>query len=377
MGTEGDLLGLAKEITPTSLREYAKAAGWEQVKAGIYGRNYLFRSISDSLSQLVIPMDAGEDSDDYAQLILDAASRIAMQERRLPEAVLNDLLAPNADTLRFRIATQQSDAGTLPLQDGISLLEGAKKAVLAAACSVINPATFHPRMKRAESDALLHACRLGQTERGSFIVRVSCPISAVAFSGTDRPFVRRTTTLLLRSAKRIVRAIEEDQIDSVFESTADEPVISANFCDAILQMQSAQEQASLTISAQLAKTLPETETSEFPFEVKFNSDYFETVEEIMEKLRHSTPESEAQFAATVETLNGDIGDDGSRSGEAIVIAIDGEEPTRARVILSAEDYKIADQAHMNNWLVFFSGVLERHRRLSVIKNIKNFKTLEK
>jgi hypothetical protein len=89
-------------------------------------------------------------------------------------------------------------------------------------------------------------------------------------------------------------------------------------------------------------------------------------------LRGFGPDSEANFAATVETLNGDAGEDGRRSGEVIVRAISNDESIKARIFLSADEYKIADEAHMTNALVSFSGVLQRQRRLNIIKNVSNF-----
>src|SRR5205807_5516419 len=109
----------------------------------------------------------------------------------------------------------------------------ARKALLAASCSAVQPQTFHPRLSRTEAEQLLQACRLGQTERGSFTAVIACPIDAVGpqallpklmplFEGqtgpvagagaepplvSPEPFTRRTTSLLMRSVARIVQGI--------------------------------------------------------------------------------------------------------------------------------------------------------------------------
>src|SRR5229473_4018172 len=129
MKADASLERLAKGVSPSAIRDYAKATGWEQVREGVKGRIYLLRHSTDRLRQLVIPMDF---SDDYAEVIVDATSRIASLEGRPTEAVLTDLLTPDADILRFRVAARDVDV-TLPLQEGIDLLDGAKKALLAAA----------------------------------------------------------------------------------------------------------------------------------------------------------------------------------------------------------------------------------------------------
>jgi hypothetical protein len=231
-------------------------------------------------------------------------------------------------------------------------------------------------MSRSESAQLLEACRLGQTEQGSFIVKIACPLSAVDRRPSEIPFARKTTELLIKSAHRIVDAIERDQVDSIFEESSHLPMISSNLCDAILQMQATKENASLTISAQWASVLPEpTQSADLPAEVKFNPDYFDVVEDIYLRLRPSEGDSVSVFVGTVETLNGDIGEDGQRFGEVILYLFHEDEILRVRVTLTAEQYAIADDAHMNGTMVVVKGTLRRGRRVHRITELQSFEPL--
>jgi hypothetical protein len=159
------------------------------------------------------------------------------------------------------------------------------------------------------------------------------PLSAVESTSPGGSFVRKTTKLLLESANRIVRAIERDDVASVVNNVPNQPIISSNLCDAILQMQAAKENAALSISAQWAKTITEESSCELPTEVRFNPDYFEAVEDIYLRLRPSSEDSEATFAGVVETLNGDVGEDGRRSGEVILYVLHEDKILRTRVDL--------------------------------------------
>ncbi|MGC1685381.1 MAG: hypothetical protein WA734_07170 [Candidatus Acidiferrales bacterium] len=372
MKADTSLEQLAKGISPSAVRDYAKATGWEHVRDGVKGRIYLFRHSTDRLRQLAIPMDFSED---YADAIVDATTTIASLEGSSVHAVLTDLMMPDADIIRFRVATRDEAGGTLPLQEGINLLDGARKAVLAAACSVVTPQSHHPRMSRTESDQLLSSCRLGQTEKGSFVVKIACPLSAVRENSGDIPFVRKTTKLLLKSAHRIVEAIERDDVESVYSDLPNQPVISSNLCDAILQMQDTKENASLSISAKWASVLPEPSEPDLPPEVTFNPDYFGIVEDIHLRLRPSSEDSELVFPASVETLNGDVGDDGRRSGDVMLYVFNEQEILRARVTLDPDQYEIADQAHMEASFVLVKGVLHRGRRVHRITDIELFQLL--
>lgn len=372
MKVDAALERLAASVSPGAIRDYAKAAGWELVREGVRGRVYLLRHPTDRLRQLIVPMDFSED---YAEVVVDVAARLAAEEKKSIEAVLNDLMTPDSDILRFRVETRDEHGVTLPLQEGINLLDGAKKAVLAAACSVVNPQSHHPRMRRTESEQLLSACRLGQTEKGSFIVKIVCPLSAVKEGSTDRPFVRRATKLLLKSAHRIVEAIERDEVESVYQELPDQPVISSNLCDAILQMQDTKENASLSISAQWASVMPDPGDPDLPAEVRFNPEYFDIVEDIQLRLRPQEGESESVFPASVETLNGDLGEDGRRSGEVMLYVFNEDEILRARVTLDADQYAIADKAHMDGLFVVFRGLLQRGRRVHRINRVETFSLL--
>jgi hypothetical protein len=377
MSTDG-LFEIAKSVSPQSAREYAKANGWEQVKEGVKGRIYLFRHSEEKLRQLIVPMDAT--TTDYAEMILEAASKLAAMEERPLDAVLNDLLLPNADILRFRLVEPEAANGSVPLQDGINLLEGAKKALLAAACSVVSPRSHHPRMSRTEADSLLASCKLGQTERGSYTMKIECPLEAVEEEAPllqgHEPFVRRTTKLLLQSSQRIVQGIERDEVETIYEEQSGQPVISSNLCDALLQMQSVKDDATLSLSAKWASIKPEPASTGIPTEVRFNPDYFPVISDIYTKLRPAGEERESIFVATVETLNGDIGPDGRRAGDVGLWVFHEDETLPTRVNLNANEYEIADRAHMTGGIVVLKGVLHRGRRVHKITKIEVFKPLE-
>ncbi len=47
-------------------------------------------------------------------------------------------------------------AATCLLDHGINIFLGTKKAILAAACSVVQPQPFHPRLSQTEAEQLSH-----------------------------------------------------------------------------------------------------------------------------------------------------------------------------------------------------------------------------
>ena len=139
-----DILQLLK---PQQVRSYALAKGWQRIP-GVNGDIALFQHPAGQWDQLIVPMD--ESLDDYPRRLRDVIENLASFENRPVAEVLSDLLRPDADILRYRVISPATGRGTIPLVDGIQLLEGAKRSILAAACSVVQPHPYHPRMSRTD-----------------------------------------------------------------------------------------------------------------------------------------------------------------------------------------------------------------------------------
>jgi hypothetical protein len=362
-------------VNPQQVRSYALAKGWLRVPE-VNGEIALFRHPASQWDQLLVPLD--ETFDDYDKRIFEVVQTLAGFEARSPMEVLDDLLIPDSDVLRFRVTSLATARGSVPLIEGINLLEGVRRSLLATACSVVHPVPYHPRMSRTEALQLIGACRLGQTERGSFTVAVSCPLRAVesdqVVAASAEPFARSTTSFLMRSLHRIIRAIEADQVNEVFEVKETEPVLSANLCDALLQMQPSQERSWLDVSLSWATTLPPQ--AQIPTSVRIKSEYFPFIEDMYKTLRPLKAPAASLFFGYVLTLNGQPGDDGRMQGETTLSLLYEEDVFKARADLSADDYQKAIDAHRNAEPVKFWGVLHLGRRIHRLAEISGFSVLQ-
>jgi len=366
---------LLRLVKPQQVRGYALAKGWQRVQ-GVNGEIALFDHSHSQWRQLVVPMD--ETFDDYDKRVFEVVQTLSEIESRPGTEILNDLLMPDSDVLRFRVTSASTARGLVPLIEGIALVEGAKKSLLAAACSVVNPVSHHPRMSWTEALQMIGACQLGQTVRESFTLALSCPIRAVeseqpSLTGED-PFTRSATSLLMRSIDRVVRAIEADRETDVFEAKETEPVVSANLCDAILQMQPSAEQAALAISASWATTLPPR--ARIPAAVRIKAEYFPIIEDIYKELLPTRAPASSLFFGKVVTLNGQPGDDGRMQGETTLALLHDEEILKARADLGPDDYQKAVDAHRKDQPIKLWGVLHLGRRIHRVTEIKGFGALE-
>jgi len=109
-------------------------------------------------------------------------------------------------------------------------------------------------------------------------------------------------------------------------------------------------------------------------------DYFPEIEKVRRKLRPIPTGNQDQYMiGTVETLNGDVGEDGRRCGEVVLSLLipDEDELIKARTSLNSTDYEKAVSAHeKGRSYVKIRGQLTRGVRISRIDNPEGFTLVE-
>ena len=163
---------------------------------GVNGKIAVYKNPDSPLRQLIVPLD--EQFDDYGVRTAEAIQRLAEFEKRPAKEILNHLLLPPADLLAE--VSSDAEGGTLPLDHAVRMIDGTRKVLLSEAHSVLVPQPYHPRMSRVEAEDFLSRCRLGQTDRGSFVLTVACPLvlKADLLDPNGEPFTRRVTSLLMQ-----------------------------------------------------------------------------------------------------------------------------------------------------------------------------------
>ena len=341
------------KIAPTDLRDFLKAQGWELVEDGLRDRLYVLNNQQFDRRQLVFPMDLG--APDYADSVSAVVEKVAEMSGDLTEAVVTKIQSLKDDVLRLRIFFNGNDS-SLPLGFAATLVQSTEKLLRAAACTVLKPRTHHPRLALSEAAQLIEKSRFGQTENGSFILRVACPINAMEVQGSldlgedHAPFVRQVTLSLQKGILALTNAIEADTLDRFVAELkdAESPLVSSNLCEALVGMHDEQVENSLDVGFDWSVLRPVFH--QFPRVVRIQRDYFSRIEEVRRELRAVERHQEGSFIGTVERLDGEMGDDGFRSGPVNLSLLlpDEGETVKARVVLSAKDYKKADHAHMRN-----------------------------
>jgi hypothetical protein len=338
----------------------------------------VFQHPSSELDQLVVPVET-KDTDAYAVLAGEAVRKLASWEKRPATAVLNDLLLPPSDVIRFRTSSPEAETGSLPLDRTVQLLTGVRRLLSSVAHSALTPQRYFPRLRRTEAEEFVGRCQVGQTERGSFTLAVACPLDLPP-AGTRlfeqpppvAPYSRRVTEMLMRTVEELAQAADFSRAGELTDTTK-HPGISANFCEALLLLRPSGDRSFLGVSSSWSRVLPVEDARRMRAEVELRQEAFEAAEQLAPRLRPDPSATEDRYVGFVEELRGGLAPEGSGpSGEVWLSVHEDGDFVRARVNLSVAQYAIANAAHMAGELIRLRGLLRRLPRSREIESVTEF-----
>lgn len=328
-------------------------------------------------TEIVLPLD--RNFSDYSDLIYDALYKISKVENREFEQVINDLLLPPSDVIRFRVDNKRTEYGLITFNEGFSLLDNAKKSLFTTACDIINPTFFHKRMSYKSAQQFIDSCFLGQTERGSFIASVVCPFinetidekpaQLSLFNSEEdliNSFTRKVTKRYMRSLSKLKTAIETGNHDLIEDPNQSE-IISANFIESIVELGEYGDKEQVEIFTSWS-TLT-TEITDTPKSISFTKDYIPPMESIILKLKPKDEGKDGVFVGKVSKAQADP-DPSNRSEGEITFNFIGDEDKiiKAKVFLNTQDFSLACEALDKGINVKISGKLKTSGKS---KNIEN------
>ncbi|HEU4410456.1 MAG TPA: hypothetical protein VFS43_34695 [Polyangiaceae bacterium] len=363
------LLELGAKVDSQAALAYLEAKGWQKV-ASPRADEAICHLSDESEAEAIVPLDPS--LVDYGRAMVNVAREVASVEGRPPESVLRDLLRPRHDVVRFALEGPITQAGTIGLLDGAKLVGGAKKALLASACSVKKPRIYHPRLDLAEAEAFVRSCKLGQTEVGSFVLTVEAPLDARARPALGKePLGRKAVAHLMRATAFLVEAIRQWGRDATgaaaFQTVFElEPDLSANLCEALVEMMPSDESADLRLRTSWSPLL--APPADMPSMVVIDRSMYEAIESVGNELRPKHGAQSEQFVGRVVELSGGPDVSGALEGEVVLQAQHDDELLRVRVALGPEEYRHAVQAHLAQQFVSVRGVLRRGRRVHQLDN---------
>ena len=333
---------MLSSLRPAEVASYLRQSGWIRLSlreghSATWGREG---------EELYVPLSVS--FDDYSQRMHDVLRGLSIVEDRDQPEVLADLLTAGDDVVRLRLIEAGFADGTVPIADHVLASRRAYDLVAAAARSEWRPQAVH-RGSRADqvSDWLRHV-RIGQSERGSYVLKVMAPVPPRVAPANgqlfepEEPFGRRAALKLSEGLHAAAAAVErafDGEPATVAELVAQG--VSANLCDAVHAL-SAPEGRTLEVSFAWASSRPLDRPAPPPPPVRFGSATAAVLDQLARLLRGDGVSERFTLDGPIVRLERD---DDTFGGRVTVRGQVGGHPREVAVSLTPDDYERAIDAH--------------------------------
>lgn len=343
-----------RAITPAALAAYVRGEGWERLEP--YGQHADVYAHPHQ-PELIIPRTQA--IADYASVVAELIATLTEATERDALTLYRDLLGADHDVIRVRAAGNSED-GSVSLATGEGLVTQTREMLLAAACAVSNPRALYRAGANREANEYVQRVRLGQTEHGSFVVKLLAPVPPLLQASLDpawlpfddEPYERKVTRRLMEALTACNQAAEQATTAGMdaFERAVGVGV-SANLCEAVAKL--IQYADRLEVGVTWARTRPGATPHQ---RVRFSPSTGAILSEAARNFRerHSRPDME--LFGTVYQLQRDHKE---AEGRVTLRAVIDGKIQSVQTTLDEAGYSQAVQAHDRQLPVLIRGDLER------------------
>ncbi|NKL44813.1 hypothetical protein GFL57_28220 [Rhizobium leguminosarum bv. viciae] len=230
-----------ESLSPRDVANWLRMRGFSHSGGfGEYGA--IFQRVLDDREQEVI-LPTASDARDFVRRMAELVEDLSGFESRSASEVLTDLAMAPFDVVKVR--SPESDAyGSIRFSAGVALHDESRNIMLSSANSAASPIPRRSWRGRHfdETADYIESVRLGQTQRGSFILTVLSPWDFVpgvqhSLELSDMTFGRRVTRALASALKATDRALRQSVVDG------EQPLVdsyqsgvTSNFCAALARL---------------------------------------------------------------------------------------------------------------------------------------------
>lgn len=267
-------------VLPRNLEGYLSTKGWV-IEGELLGQANIWHRPEQNHFEYEVIQPRSLEVKGYAQRVVDAINEIATFENRHPDIVLKEVENFYSDSVRIQVVHSDVEEGTIPIEDGVLLIEKSRDLLAATTLSAFTKKAHFTGQKNADAQKFIKQLRLGQTEVGSFIVNIIAPIPETINTQIDQDemsVTRAVTNNLARSLIALRKGIELYKAsESIFEfESMIQSGVSANLCDALIGLSGYSKSRSFNISINRAGA--ELDTQELPKTFNFLPEHVPTLE---------------------------------------------------------------------------------------------------
>jgi len=358
-------------LRPVDVISYLRAAGWSR-EADIGDKASIWVNTGNPAFDLVVPLR--RDAADFAIRIAEVLGILEAVEQRSQEQLLKDLLTASADLVRIRALAAQTADGTIPLDLAATFVHHAREMVMAAACATVTPRAYWARRKPTKASEYMERVRMGQTERGSYVLTIHSPVPPALRTETpaESPFERRVMRTLTRSLVSVLTAAQQATETGDLQPfrTAVHSGVSANLCDALVGLGQISPLKGVEVSVDWSKSRPVDSVPQWTMMI--GADFFPIIEEASRLFKETEPREDFELSGFVEKLERPVGVD---VGNVSVTTLIEDQPRRVIIELGDPEYQIAVRAHSDSRPISCTGNLSKEGRSFRLTNPRQFEVI--
>lgn len=289
-----DIDVLISKLSSDKIAQYLKLNHWAEDTPIYDGRVRQFVNPDDS-DAVLLPMD--NYFSDYTNSIFRVIEAIARYEKLTTKGMFSKLINPTCDILKWRVADRSTINGSISfvsMEHNIQYI----KDILGSAClDILVPSSFHSKVYVKEVLEQISKYNFGQTEIGSYILNVLCPLGYYQYQLFDAneeelPLSRRINLKVLGNISRIQKSVEENS--SEMKDNVAESKLSVNFLTALSDLYEENKDSALTIKADWSQSVPNTSADPVSM-VQLKP---HCIDKVMEVVEEFTPKEEQNVEKT-------------------------------------------------------------------------------
>lgn len=376
-------------LLPVDIAKYLAGNRWHEIK-----RNDNEVSIWETADKtgkkyrVWLPLDVN--LGDFAISIGRLIKSVAIAENRSQLQVVEDLETVGVGDV-IRSGTQDLLSRTshsLLFNEGLSLINKSYGLAVAAAYSTLEKRAVYAFRRPAKVVEYLKNLRLGQSEKGSYLVKLISPLPTTLYSQlpipfpavepvSETPFERQVVINLIKSLDVLHRVTQETYRRGKFYFEVYQEVVSegvsANLCEAVTgdeENENKHRPINISVSWSYLVNAP---TENLPEQVTFPVEYMPYLVKAAQTFREQNPE-EISFQGFVTALKRpEFFDPGAVTIAGLLLG----KQRNVRMMLGESDYRTAIHAHEKGLPISVDGELIKQGVFYVITKPQNFHIVEK
>jgi predicted lactoylglutathione lyase len=386
------------KISLNTFIAYLKSLGW-QVNNNFPNKKaiVLCKIIDDEEFSLLIP--SRETFRDYDSRMNDAVNTVSVLENISADNLIKNVVKINdglqilstkpiekekqfdklinKDRLSFRVISEATKNGTLPIDYAANIIEGMKKLIVSAIYSEKAPRKYFLTTGNQHN---LGNYRLGQTEVGSYIFNLEIDITEddeqLKYNVNDEIDVMPMSRKVIRRIQKGIAQIVDIQNNSEIEYLESEGYIkglNANMCEALLNFNN---KMSIKVETQVKWADNLEKPKNIPEKLSIETKDFYFMQDLAVKYKKSTMEKVA-VSGYIYRLNNENKDDENSSERYVMIeAVVEKKYRKVKIPLGKVDYSVACEAHKKGKRIEAVGELDSSLKTLVLCNYEKFTVLE-